>query len=126
LWAMLAAPLLAGNDVRSMNEQTRAILTNREVIAVDQDPMVLQGLPLLGDPRVIVKPMADGSMAVALFNSQPTPIVIRTDTAAIGLASGDCYRERDLWEHTDATTTGSIAETVPAHGVAMLRVTRCP
>jgi alpha-galactosidase len=126
LWAMLAAPLLAGNDVRSMNEQTRAILTNREVIAVDQDPLVLQGLPLLGDPRVIVKPMADGSMAVALFNPESTPIVIRTDTAAIGLPSDDCYGERDLWEHTDATTTGSIVKTVPAHGVAMLRVTRCP
>ena len=69
LWAMLAAPLLAGNDVRSMDDRTRAILTNRDVIAVDQDPLVLQGLPLLDDPRIIVKPLADGSVAVALFNS---------------------------------------------------------
>ena len=73
LWAMLAAPLLAGNDVRSMNEDTRAILTNRDVIAVDQDPLVLQGLPLLDDPRVIVKPLADGSVAVALFNGDAAP-----------------------------------------------------
>lgn len=126
LWAMLAAPLLAGNDVRSMSQQTRDILINRDVIAVDQDPLVLQGLPLLGDPRVIVKPLSDGSMAVALFNSEPTPVAIRTDTAAIGLANSDCYIVRDLWEHTDTTTKGSVGQTVPAHGVVMLRVRRCP
>jgi len=125
LWAMLAAPLLAGNDVRSMTDQTRDILTNREVIAVDQDPLVLQGLPLPGDARVIVKPMADGSVTVALFNSEATPVAIYTDTAAIGLASADCYTVRDLWAHTGTTTTGSVGQTVPAHGVAMLRVTRC-
>jgi alpha-galactosidase len=125
LWAMLAAPLLAGNDVRSMDEGTRAILTNRDVIAVDQDPLVLQGLPLLNDPRVIVKPLADGSVAVALFNPEPGPVAIRTDTHAIGLSGGVCFTARDLWAHTDITTAGDVGQIVPAHGVAMMRVSRC-
>ena len=68
LWSMLAAPLLAGNDIRSMPAQTRAILTNPEVIAVDQDPRVAAANPLPGDGRILVRPLADGSVAVALFN----------------------------------------------------------
>ena len=123
LWAMLAAPLLAGNDVRSMTEQTRDILTNREVIAVDQDPLLVQGYPLPGDARVIVKPLADGAVAVALSNPDADPVSIRTDATTIGLYAADCYAVRDLWAHTDVTTTGDVEATVPGHGVAMLRVT---
>ena len=125
LWAMLAAPLLAGNDVRTMDEDTRTILTNRDVIAVDQDPLVLQGLPLLADPRIIVKPLADGSVAVALFNSDAVPVAIHTDAHAVGLSGSQWFTVRDLWQHSEATTKGEVAETVPAHGVAMLRVSRC-
>jgi len=122
LWAMLAAPLLAGNDVRSMTDQTRDILTNREVIAVDQDRLLVQGLPLPDDPRVIVKPLADGAAAVALFNSEESPVSIRTDATTIGLTAAKCFAVRDLWAHTDTTTTGDVEATVPGHGVAMLRV----
>ena len=125
LWAMLAAPLLAGNDVRSMAAQTRDILTNRDVIAVDQDPLVLQGLPLLTDHRVIVKPLADGSVAVALFNPASEPASIHTDTRAVGLSGTTCFYVRDLWAHSEATTTSDVGQTVPAHGVSMLRVRRC-
>jgi alpha-galactosidase len=125
LWAMLAAPLLAGNDVRTMTEATRDILTNREVIAIDQDPLVLQGLPLRDDPRVIVKPLADGSAAVALFDPDAAPVSIHTDASAVGLPAATCYAVRDLWGHTDSTTQGSLDQTVPAHGVAMLKVSRC-
>jgi alpha-galactosidase len=126
LWAILAAPLLAGNDVRSMTEQTRDILTNRDVIAVDQDPLLIQGLPLPKDPRVIAKPLADGAVAVALSNPDAAPVSIRTDATTIGLTTTNCYTVRDLWAHTDATTTGHVEATVPGHGVAMLRVTpRC-
>ncbi|MDX1892615.1 glycoside hydrolase family 27 protein [Mycolicibacterium sp. 050158] len=126
LWAMLAAPLLAGNDLRSMDEATRTILTNRDVIAVDQDPLVLQGLPLLADDRVIVKPLADGSVAVALFNPGAGPATIRTDAHAVGLTGSAKYTVRDLWQHDETTTTGDVERTVPPHGVAMLRVTRRP
>jgi alpha-galactosidase len=123
LWAMLAAPLLAGNDVRSMTDQTRDILTNRDVIAIDQDPLLVQGHPLPADPRVIVKPLADGAVAVALLNPAAGPVPIRTDATAIGLPAAGCYTARNLWAHTDATTTGDVDATVAGHGVAMLRVT---
>ncbi len=124
LWAMLAAPLLAGNDLATMTAQTRAILTNRDVIAVDQDPLVLQGIPLRSDRRVIVKPLADGSVAVALYNSVEPPVAIRTTAKAVGLPTVPCYTVRDLWSHTETTTSGSFGQdAVPIHGVAMLRVT---
>jgi alpha-galactosidase len=127
LWAMLAAPLLAGNDLRTMSEQARTILTNRDVIAVDQDPLVQQGLPLDADPRVIVKHLADGSVAVALYNSTGPPATIMTTAQAVGLPPAPCYTVRDLWAHTETTTSGSFGQDdVPIHGVAMRRVTpRC-
>jgi alpha-galactosidase len=124
LWAMLAAPLLAGNDIRSMSEQARAILTNPEIIAVDQDPLVIQATALPSDSRIMVKQLADGAVAVALFNAGPGPVSIETSTAAIGLKNQPCYRVRDMWTHTDTTTTGRIqARDIPAHGVVALRVT---
>lgn len=123
LWAMLAAPLLAGNDVRSMTESTRMILTNRDVISVDQDALARQGRPLPADPRVIVKPLADGSVAVALFNADDAAAVITTDVAAVGVPQADCYRVRDLWAHQETTTPADLQRSVPAHGVTMLRVT---
>jgi len=126
LWAMLAAPLLAGNDVRDMSPQTLAILTNREVIAVDQDPLVAQGHPLDSDRRVWVKPLADGSVAAALTNIGTTPGSVGTTSAALGLPNDDCFRVRDLWEHTESDSTGAIGPVeIPPHGVAMFRVTRC-
>jgi alpha-galactosidase len=127
LWAMLAAPLLAGNDIRSMSEQTRAILTNRDIIAVDQDPLVIQAKPLPDDSRIMVKPLADGSIAVALFNPDSQPASIETRAVAIGLPNAPCYTVHDLWTHTDATTGGQIhAADLPAHGAVALRITaRC-
>ena len=125
LWAMLAALLLAGNDVRTMTQATREILTNREVIAVDQDPMGVQGRSLVGVPSAIIKPLIDGSVALALFNTGAVATEIHTDATSIGLSSGYCYAVRDLWEHADSTTHGDLVQTVPAHGVAMLRVSRC-
>ncbi len=126
LWAMLAAPLLAGNDVRSMSPQTRAILTNRDVIAVDQDPLVVQGNPLPDDRRVWVKPLADRSVAVAMTNTSGTALEVSTTAKAVGLPQADCYRVRDLWAHTETTGAGDIGPVnIPSHGVAMLRVSTC-
>ncbi len=126
LWAMLAAPLIAGNDVRSMTEATRTILTNADVIAVDQDPMVAPATPSARDPRVLVKPLADGSVAVALFNAAEHPATITTEAGAVGLAPAPCYTARDLWSHTDTAGTGSISVALQPHDVAMLRISsRC-
>ncbi|WP_018598954.1 glycoside hydrolase family 27 protein [Mycobacterium sp. 155] len=123
LWAMLAAPLLAGNDIRDMTDQTRDILTNREVIAVDQDPLMVQGQPLNSDPRVVVKRLADGAVAVALFNQSTQAQTVRTALDAIGLDGRTHATVRDLWQHTDSVVSGTIERQVPGHGVVMLRVT---
>jgi alpha-galactosidase len=122
LWAMLAAPLLAGNDVRTMTDQTRAILTNRDVIAVDQDPSAVPGTALPQDHRVLVKTLSDGAVAVALFNASDRPADIGTSASTAGLHDARCYAVRDLWAHTDTTTAGQINRTVAPHDVAMLRI----
>jgi alpha-galactosidase len=122
LWAMLAAPLVAGNDVRTMSDQTRAILTNRDVIAVDQDPLTAQATALPRDNRVLVKPLSDDAVAVTLFNAADQPADIATSASIAGLRDSPCYTVRDLWTHTDTTTAGAIARTVAPHDVAMLRV----
>ncbi|WP_445167583.1 glycoside hydrolase family 27 protein [Mycolicibacterium sp. Dal123E01] len=127
LWAMLAAPLLAGNDIRSMSPQTRDILTNRDIIAVDQDGLAIQGHRLAGDRRVMVKPLADGAVAVAMVNSDGLPASITTTATAVGLSPAACYRVRDLWTHTDSTTSGALAaESIPPHATVMLRVRPSP
>ena len=108
LWAMPAAPLLTGNDVRTMSPQTLDILTNRDVIAVDQDPLVAQGHPLDSDPRVWVKPLADGAVAVALTNAGNDAGDVGTTAAAVGLSSHGCYRVRDLWTHTESDSSEAI------------------
>lgn len=124
LWAMLAAPLIAGNDLRSMSPITREILTNRDVIAVDQDPLLARATASRRDGRVWVKPLADGAAAVALFNPADVPARIRTSAGEAGLAPSPCYRVRDLWAKTSSTTTDQIGGMdIAPHGVIMLRVT---
>lgn len=124
LWSMLSAPLIAGNDVRSMNQQTRDILTNRDVIAIDQDSLAASLHPLPAEPRVLLKSLSDGAVAVALFNAADRPATIGTTAADAGLPKSDCYAVRDLWAHTDSTTTGPIGgNTVAPHAVTLLRVT---
>ncbi|MGH9734692.1 MAG: glycoside hydrolase family 27 protein [Candidatus Acidiferrales bacterium] len=126
LWSMLAAPLLAGNDLRTMSASIHDILTNREVIAIDQDPA---GKPSkrISDPAatsvVVVRPLQDGSVAVGLFNRADQPQEISVKWADAGL-SGTPSRARDLWKHADVAVSGeSYSATVPTHGVVLLRVT---
>jgi alpha-galactosidase len=123
---MLAAPLIAGNDVRSMSESTRNILTNVDVIDVDQDSLAARAAPSVQDPRVLVKPLADGTVAVALFNADQRPATIAADVTAVSLPPTPCYTVRDLWSHTDTAGAGQISRTVAPHDVAMLRISpRC-
>jgi len=125
----MAAPLIAGNDIRTMSDTTREILTNREVIAVDQDSLGVQGW-LVSQPRpdlqVWVKPLRDGSRAVALFNRTEAPAEIAVEWSAIGLARG-AATVRDLWAHADrGRFADRYAATVPPHGVVMVRVAGRP
>lgn len=124
MWAIMAAPLIASADLRTMSAATRETMLNRDVIAIDQDPAGMQGTRLSddGDHEAWVKPLADGERAVALFNRGETPARIETSATAIGLDDAPAYVLRDLWAHDEHTTAGTISAFVPAHGTTLLRV----
>jgi len=123
LWSILAAPLLAGNDLSKMDATTKSILMNKDVIAVDQDRLGIQGdrVSATGPFEVWMKPLAGDAKAVALFNRANFPYPISVQLKSVGFA-GDAHA-RDLWEHKDlGTVQGSYSATVPAHGVVMLKL----
>ena len=126
LWAIMAAPLIAGNDLRQMSATTIATLTNREVIAVDQDSLGAQGILVWERPpelQVWAKPLHDGSRAIALLNRSSAPARITAYFSRAGLRS-DSARVRDLLSHQDLGRFGRQFEsTVPAHGVVLIRAT---
>jgi alpha-galactosidase len=124
LWSMLAAPLLAGNDLRSMSPSTLDILTNREVIAIDQDSLGKQATRVSqnGDVEVWARPLADGSHAVALFNRGGDTAQVAVKWADAGLNAAP-KKARDLWAHAEVKTSGpEYTAAVPSHGVVLLRV----
>jgi alpha-galactosidase len=125
LWALLAAPLLAGNDVRQMSEATRAALLNREVIAVDQDKLGQQARRVWQDgaAEAWARPLAGGAWAVGLFNRGAEPAKVRAKLSEIGITGK--VKVRDLWAHADkGAAETKLAETVEPHGVVMLRLTK--
>lgn len=123
LWAMMSAPLLAGNDIRFMSPDVRDILTNRDIIALDQDPAHQQARTLPGDNRILVKPLSDGSVAVAACNTGDTPTTLSAAVDAIGLPHAAHYTVTDLWTHATSTTTGPVvAPDIPPHGTTVLRL----
>ncbi|MEJ2502440.1 MAG: glycoside hydrolase family 27 protein, partial [Gemmatimonadota bacterium] len=139
MWAMLAAPLIAGNDLRSMSGETRAILTNEEVIAVDQDALGSQGFDYRtrGDVQIWFKPLADGAWAMAVLNRGDAPEPFTFDWSREPVSddlSGRAtsfdrirYRVRDLWQHRQVGDTGApLTGTVPPHDVLMLRLDPVP
>ncbi|MFE4867960.1 NPCBM/NEW2 domain-containing protein [Streptomyces sp. NPDC056682] len=124
MWSIMAAPLLIGSDLRKATPATYEILSNKEVIAVDQDPLGKQGTVVSSDGGrwVVAKQMKDGSRTVALFNETGSAQRIATTAKAIGLPQATAYSQRDLWQHRTYNTAGTIAATVPAHGTALLRI----
>ncbi len=125
LWAILAAPLLAGNDLSKMDSTTKSILMNKDVIAVDQDRLGIQGdrVSAVGPFEVWSKPLEGGAKAVALFNRSEAEYPITVDFKSVGF-DGPVHA-RDLWSHKDlGTLDGSYTATVPKDGVVMLRLSK--
>lgn len=123
LWCLLAAPLLAGNDLRKMTPEALAILTNPEVIAVDQDPAGKQGriVHQEGPIAVMVKPLADGGKAVGLFNREQGIVTVAVNFADIGLP--DEATIRDLWLRKDlGKFRGNYTVDVPEHSCVLVRI----
>ena len=125
LWAMLAAPLISGNDVRSMSLETKEILENKEVIAVDQDPLGSEGrrISKQGDLEVWARPLLDGGRAVILFNRGASDATISVTWEQLAYPGHLSAQVRDLWEHRDlGSFKGSYQSKVGSHSVVMVKV----
>jgi alpha-galactosidase len=125
LWAIMAAPLIAGNDLRNMPPDVKEILTNKEVIAVDQDPLGRQGRRVWkdGDLEVWAKQLQDGSRAVVLLNRGASPQTVTATWEQIGYPDHLSASIRDLWAHKDlGKFTGKFSAPVESHGVVVITV----
>lgn len=123
LWCILAAPLIAGNSLVTMGPETVALLTNPEVIAVDQDPLAVQGHRVMqeGPLEVWMKPLEDGSRAVGLFNRGWGAMPVTVTFRDIGL--GDSANVRNLWTRKDlGRFQVTYTALVPQHGVVLIKV----
>ncbi len=123
LWAMLAAPLLAGNDLANMDSETQSILTNRGVIAIDQDAAGKQGKRKAesGDTQIWVKDLSGGDQAVAVFNLGESETTVPVKWSQIGLKTPS--KAQDVWSGKDIDLDGpEYKATVASHGVLLLRV----
>jgi alpha-galactosidase len=123
LWSILASPLIAGNDLDNMTPEIGAILENKEVIAVDQDPLGKQGKRVRheNDQDIFVKPLQDGRVAVVMVNRGKEEQTIKLNWADAGLAADNSAAVHDLWEHKDlGRFTGSFSAPVPSHGTVMI------
>jgi alpha-galactosidase len=126
MWALLAAPLIAGNDVRAMSPEVGSILANGEIIAVDQDAAGVPGT-IVDDTgagqQVWMKQLADGGRAVVLLNRGEQPATITAMWEKLGLPPEAAVSVRDLWEHRDlGVFTGSFSAPTPPHGATVVRL----
>ena len=128
MWAIVAAPLILGSDPRALSPEAIRMLENLQVIAVDQDPLGIQGTVVEqeGSGQVWSKPLAGGQAAVALLNRGAQPLQITTTASTAGLRSAASYTVRDLWAGTSEQTAGAISTLVPPDSVVLYRVTPAP
>ena len=125
MWAILAAPLIAGNDLRSMDGETRAILTDKEILAIDQDPLGRQGRRVAkdGEREVWARELQGGYRAVALLNRAATPQSISVKWENLGYPADVKAQVRDVWQHKDlGSATGSFTATVAPHSAVIVTV----
>lgn len=122
LWSMLSAPLLIGCDLNRLDDFTYGLLSNAEVIAVNQDPLGKQASRVLQDGNVQVwtKPLVDGSVAVAVFNLGGDPVQYQLALRMLNL-EGKCT-VRDLWRQQSATAGDSVPLTINRHGVKLFKI----
>jgi alpha-galactosidase len=123
LWAILAAPLIAGNDLRSMSDETKSILLNREVIAIDQDSVGQEGAPIsrANGIEIWTRPLSGKAFAVGIFNrtEAPADVTFRLDQLRQPVSG----KVRDLLAHAAvAIKDGSLKASIPRHGVVLLRI----
>ncbi|MGO4517707.1 glycoside hydrolase family 27 protein [Terriglobus sp. 2YAB30_2] len=122
LWAILAAPLLAGNDLSRMRPEHLAILVNKDAIAIDQDSLGKQGdrVSAIGPYEVWSKPLAHGGMAIALFNRGELAHPVTANLKGLGISRKADLR--DVWAGKEVAYADTFTATVPKHGVVLLLI----
>jgi len=137
LWCMLAAPLMAGNDLRKMSDETRNILTNKDIVALDQDALGIEAFRYYSFDgiEIWVKPLSNNELAVCFLNRSEHPQEVSYDWKAhvisdsVSKTSFDfnqsSYKLRDLWEKKETGTTNkTFKQTIPSDDVVVLRLTK--
>ncbi len=121
LWAMLAAPLLAGNDVRNMSADTRAILLNKDVVAIDQDPLGMQRHMWLKGPEIDywTRSLSGDGVAIAAVNRTDAPVSVKIPWKELGINRSVTLK--DVWSGSQIKAPSDSVFTIPAHGVVLLR-----
>ena len=125
IWSLVASPLMAGCDIRTMDKATAEIMLNKFVLEVNQDSLGIQGKRVArkGGLEVWRKPMADGSLAVALLNRGDSEEEIELRWCDVGLLDTQKVVVRDLWSKLDvAEAEGKYSRRVPPHATEMLRL----
>jgi NPCBM-associated, NEW3 domain of alpha-galactosidase. len=123
LWAVAAAPLVIGSDVRKLSQTSVDILTDPDVLAIDQDPAGVQAVRVgpAGTTETWVKRLADGSRAVVLLNRGEVPTILTAQAASLGL-SGPQFTVKNAWTDQVTESAGTVSAAVAAHGAALFRV----
>ncbi len=135
MWCMMAAPLILGNDIRTMSKETAEIITNREVIAIDQDPLGIQGLRYRVESGLEywLKPLENGDWAFCILNRSLTDRTITLDFKSFNMrddlskrqfeSSSHTYQVRNIWSHKDEADSSKPRKvTIPAHDVVTYRL----
>jgi hypothetical protein len=124
LWALAASTYILGTDLTNLDPTDLGLLKNRDVLAVDQDSIDASRIVNSGGQQIFAKTEPNGDAIVGLFNTNANPQTIATSASALGLPGGFTgYNVKDLWTHQSTETAGVIGASVPAHGVALYRVT---
>lgn len=129
MWCLMQSPLLLGNDLTKMSQETYQIVSNREMITINQSPFVYQARRITdkGDLEVWARPLVStmsGEVVVGLLNRSEQPSAISFDLSSIGINSSAGYTLRDIWKkHDQATATAeNISREVPGHGIVVLKI----
>ena len=124
MWAILAAPLMISDDLRTISKQSLVALSNKQVIAIDQDPAGQQGVnvSVAGDGEVWDKLLLNNNVAIALLNRGSSAVQLSTTAALVGLPAASSYKVTNVWSGQHSTSTGSFTATVPAYSTVLLRV----
>ena len=124
LWSLAASPLMLGTDLTHLDRTDLSLLTNRDVLGVDQDGIDASRIAGTPTQQVFAKTEKNGDVVVGLFNTGGSAQEVSTTATALGLPAAGPYLLDELWSHRKVSSGGVIAADVPAHGVALFRISR--